>query len=104
MIYENLELMQRIRRPSALQVLNQIQYLFDARERRLLCKHEGGIELGGMEAMETQEYLELMRLTKLWLQPIVRVDFKGVKRGKNQSSNHANAGRKSRRSKRNLRT
>lgn len=83
-IYDDRELMQRIRKPTTIRVLSQLQYLFDARERKLLAAANGGTEMSDLIEGENLEYQELMRLVKAWLQPRVRVDFS--RRKKNATS------------------
>lgn len=103
-IRDRIELMKLIKKPLTVKILEQLQYLYDMRERRLLNQSYGGIEMEGMEMGEVNDYLELMRLVKIWMSQPVRVNFGGITNGKNKSRNNANAGRSCRRSKRNLRT
>lgn len=98
-IYDRDELMRLIRKPITIKVLEQLQYLYDLRERRLLCQSQGGIEMEGMEMGEVSDYLELMKLVKAWLSQPVRVNFNGT----NQSRRDANDRRPRRLRKRNMR-
>jgi hypothetical protein len=65
-LYDDVELMQRIRSPQTLQVLKQLQEYYETRERRKLMT-EQGCELNGIKEAEKEALLELLKSTKIWL-------------------------------------
>lgn len=88
------ELLKRIRVSATLAVLDQLQYFYDLRSRRILFDEQGGIVMEGIHAGEVEEFHKLMELTKVWLQPSVRVNFKGVKSGQSKQRRRSNGKRR----------
>jgi hypothetical protein len=67
-LYNDIEIMKLVKSPQAIQVLKQLQTWYDTRNRRKLMQ-DGGCEMDGIKEIEKQEFLELLRTTKIWLRP-----------------------------------
>lgn len=89
-LFSRTEILQRIRRPDCVEVLTQLMELYEVRERRMCFKREGA-GLDGIERIETDTFLELMRLTGVWMQQPVVVDFGGRHERENKQNQHADA-------------
>lgn len=65
-LYDDVELMQLIMKPQTLQVLKALQTFYETRERRKLLE-EAGCEMEGVKRIEREEFLELIKKTRIWL-------------------------------------
>lgn len=97
-MYNKTEVMQRLKRPSTIEVLEQLMYFYDSHIRRKDFESRkdepGAAAMPGFYSGEMWELNRLIDLTRNWLQPVVRVNFKGVKNVESKSRSGANGKRR----------
>lgn len=97
-MYNKTEVMQRLKRASTIEVLEQLMYFYDSHLRRKEFESRkdevGAASMPGFYSGEMWELNRLIELTKTWLQPPVLVNFKGVKSVQNKSRSGVNGKRR----------
>ena len=86
-LFNDYDLIARIKNPATLKVLKQLQHYYEVRTRRVSFE-ESGAELSGITVQERHELSKLLSLCSVWMRQPIRVDF-GEINEKNQSKSNA---------------
>ena len=76
---DDLEIMKRLRRPVTIQLLQQLQWFYEARSRRLLLEKE--MDVPGLDSIEIEEFRVLMDLLSKWMNPPLTLYFGTTRAG-----------------------
>lgn len=74
-IYNPLEIMKRVRKRSTVRLLDELQFLYDLRARRLMAAQDPTAHVDSLVALEAEGYLMMMDSLRKWLQPPLTVNF-----------------------------
>jgi hypothetical protein len=81
-IFDDVEIMKRLPKPTCLLVLRQLMWFYEERSRRILYQEAnrgvsfGKIQMDGIMSIELDEFNKLIEVCHKWLKPPLRIDFK----------------------------